>query len=383
MSDADSVQTLPPQAVLMQMSVGYFVPFLLRVAAQLCLADHLADGARTADQLASVTHAHAPSLYRLLRTLACNGLVSEDASHRFSLTPLGEPLRSNVPGSVRTSILAITGDPFITSWSKLLHSVQTGQAAFDKYFGVSYFDHLTANPEEAAMFSDLLIGINSADAPAVAAAYDFSSYSRIADIGGATGHLLATVLASHHGPRGTLFDLPHNKAGAEELIESRGMADRIAFVPGNFFENVPAGCDLYLLSHVLHDWSEGQCLTHSRQLSPRDVPGQPPAHRRSGAVRRQRLSSGQDARHDDAHDDLGAGAHGTRVPRASRKESFQADARYSHTVSREHRGSHAGLISGVCRRSTARLPTREPADVVGKRSWDAAAEGELPLLAGD
>jgi hypothetical protein len=245
----------------MQMSLGYTVPFLLRAAAQLRLADHLAGGARSAEQLAAATGTHAPSLYRLLRTLACNGVFSEDESQRFSLTPLAEPLRSDVPGSVRTSVLSITGDLFVVPWSKLVYSVQTGQSAFDKHFGVPFFDHLTSHPEEAAMFSDLLIGLNSADAPAVAAAYDFSSCSQIADVGGATGHLLATVLASHPGPRGTLFDLPHNQAGAAALIQSRGMADRIAFVPGNFFESVPAGCDLYMLSHIIHDWSEEQCLT--------------------------------------------------------------------------------------------------------------------------
>ena len=258
---AESPQAPPPQAVLMQMSLGYTVPFLLRTAAQLRLADHLAGGARTAEQLAAATSTHAPSLYRLLRTLAANGVFSEDQLHRFSLTPLAEPLRSDVPGSVRTSILSITGDLFVVPWSKLLYSVQTGQSAFDKYFGAPFFDHLTRHPDEAALFSDLLIGINSADPPAVAAAYDFSSFSHVADIGGGTGHLLATVLASHPGPRGTLFDLPHSQAGAEELIKSRGMADRIAFTPGSFFDVVPAGCDLYMLSHIIHDWSEEQCLT--------------------------------------------------------------------------------------------------------------------------
>ena len=261
MSAADSGQTPPPQAQLMQMAMGYTVPFLLRAAAQLRLADQLADGPKTADQLAVITGTHAPALYRLLRTLACIGVFSQDESDRFSLTPLAEPLCSNAPGSVRTSILSITGDLFIIPWSKLLYSVQTGQSAFDKHFGVPFFDHLTTNPNEAAMFSDLLIGINSADAPAIAAAYDFSSCSHIADIGGATGHILATILESHPGPRGTVFDLPHNQSGAAELIQSRGMSERIAFAPGSFFESIPTGCDLYLLSHIIHDWSEAQSLS--------------------------------------------------------------------------------------------------------------------------
>jgi hypothetical protein len=260
MSALDSAQAPPPQAQLMQMAMGFTAPFLLRVTAQLCLADHLADGPKTARQLADLASASAPALYRLLRTLASIGIFTEDEAHRFSITELAEPLRSNVPGSVRTSILSVTGEIFTIPWSKLQYSVQTGQSSFDHDFGVPFFDYLTSHPDEAAMFSDFLIGFNSADAPAIAAAYDFSPYANIADIGGATGHILATILASHPGPRGTLFDLPHNQPGAMELLRSRGMVDRVSFSPGSFFESVPAGCDLYILSHVIHDWSEEQCL---------------------------------------------------------------------------------------------------------------------------
>jgi len=126
MSAPDTAPTEPPQAVLMQMSMGYAVPFLLRAAAQLCLADHLADGPRTPEELAAATSSNAPSLYRLLRTLAGVGIFSEDETRRFSLTPLAEPLRSNVPGSVRTSILSITSDLFTSPWSNLQYAVQTG-----------------------------------------------------------------------------------------------------------------------------------------------------------------------------------------------------------------------------------------------------------------
>lgn len=254
-------RTPAAQVQLMQMAMGFSAPFLLRVAAQLSLADHLADGPRTAEQLAGLTNTNAGALYRVLRTLASIGIFKEDESRRFSLTALAEPLQSTIPGSVRNSILSITGDLFIIPWSKLLYSVQTGEPSFDHYFGVPFFDHLTKNPEEACLFFDLLIGINSADAPAVAAAYDFSAFKTIADIGGATGHILTTILGTHPGPHGTVFDVPDNHAPAVELIDARGMTDRVTFVPGSFFESVPAGSDLYLLSHILHDWSEEQCLT--------------------------------------------------------------------------------------------------------------------------
>ena len=260
MSAAPSGQSPPPQVQLMQMAMGFAVPFLLRAAAELRVADHLATGPKTAGEISAITGTHAPALYRLLRTLACIGVFNQDESDRFSLTPLAEPLRSDIPGSVRTSILSITGDLFIVPWSKLAYSVQAGQSAFDKHFGVPFFDHLNSNPEEAAMFSDLLIGINSPDAPAIAAAYTFSRCSHIADIGGGTGHILATILASHPGPRGTVFDLPFNEGGATELIRSRGLSNRMTFVAGSFFENVPSGCDLYILSHIIHDWSEAQGL---------------------------------------------------------------------------------------------------------------------------
>ena len=260
MSAGTASQTPRAHSQLMQMAMGFSVPFLLRVAAQLSLADHLANGPRTATELAAVTGTNASALYRVLRTLACIGVFKEDEAHQFALTALAEPLQSTSPGSVRNSILAITGDLFIIPWSKLLYSVQTGQPSFDQYFGVPFFDQLTKDPEEARLFFDLLIGINSSDAPAVAAAYDFSTFTNITDIGGATGHILTTILAAHPGPSGMVFDVPDNQAPAAELIQARGMSDRVTFVPGSFFESVPAGSDLYILSHILHDWSEEQCL---------------------------------------------------------------------------------------------------------------------------
>ena len=260
-SAAASAPTLSPSDQIVQMSLGFAVPLLLRAAAQLRLADHLADGPKTAEQLAGATTTHAPSLYRLLRTLACHGVFSEDDSHKFSLTPLAEPLRSDVPGSVRTSVLCMTGNLFIPPWSNLLYSVQTGKPSFDQEHGVPLFDYLAAHPDEGAMFSDLMIGFHGPETPATAAAYDFTPYAHIADIGGATGNLLTAVLATAPGSRGTLFDLAHNESAATHLVESRGMSDRITFATGSFFESVPSGCDLYMMSHIIHDWTEEQCLT--------------------------------------------------------------------------------------------------------------------------
>ncbi len=254
-------EAVSPQAQLIQMAWAHQVSAMVRVAAQLKLADYLADGPHTAEELAAATEAHAPSLYRFLRTAASMGLFTEDANHRFSLTPLSEPLQSYVPGSVRTSVLLIAGDIFSRSLNSLLYSVQTGKKAFDKEFGSPIFDWLGSHPQEASMFSDLMIGFHGPETPAVAAAYDFSGFSTIADIGGATGNMITTILAKTPGSKGFIFDLPHNANAAAELIQSRGMTDRITFQAGSFFESIPAGGDIYLMSHIIHDWSEEQCLT--------------------------------------------------------------------------------------------------------------------------
>jgi O-methyltransferase domain len=111
------------------------------------------------------------------------------------------------------------------------------------------------------LFSETMIGIHGAEPAAVAAAYDFSRFTTIVDVGGATGHLLATILGSYSGTRGILFDLPHVVRDAPTLIEARGLEKRISIEAGSFFESVPAGGDAYLLSHIIHDWSEEQCVT--------------------------------------------------------------------------------------------------------------------------
>jgi hypothetical protein len=142
----------------------------------------------------------------------------------------------------------------------LLYSVETGKSGFEKSLGMPLFDWLGKHPEEASMFSEAMVGIHGAEPAAVAAAYDFSSLTTIVDVGGATGHLLTTILNNYPGTRGILFDLPHVVRDAPALIQSRGLADHVTIEAGDFFEGVPSAGDVYLLSHIIHDWSEEQCL---------------------------------------------------------------------------------------------------------------------------
>src|SRR5277367_139688 len=215
----------------------------LHVAAQLSLADHLADGPKTAEELAGPTGTHAPSLYRLLRTLSANGLFAEDGERRFALTALSEPLRTGVPGSVMTSVKMITGDYFMRPFANLTYSVQTGKTAFEKEYGANIFEYLSTRPEDGSMFSDLMVGFHGPETAAVAAAYDFSGVGTIADVGGATGNMITTILAKNPEAKGLIYDLPHNEAAALALVQSRGMSERVKFEAGNFFESVPEGYD--------------------------------------------------------------------------------------------------------------------------------------------
>jgi O-methyltransferase domain len=126
---------------------------------------------------------------------------------------------------------------------------------------VPLFEYLAQRPEEVSLFSESMIGLHSQEPPAVAAAYDFSTFNTIVDVGGATGSMLAAILTRHAGPRGVLFDRPHVVADAPALLAAKGISDRVTIEPGDFFKTVPAGADAYVLSHIIHDWSEDQCLT--------------------------------------------------------------------------------------------------------------------------
>ena len=243
------------------MATAYWASRLLYVAAKVGLAYRLANGAKSAEVLAGPTGTQAPSLYRVMRTLASLGLLTEDRDHRFALTQLGEALRSGAPGSARATVLTLAGDWVWRGFEHLLYSVETGRSGLEKSLGEPVFDWLGKHPEEASLFSETMIGVHGMEPIAVAAAYDFSGLHTIVDVGGASGHLLTTVLGSHPGPRGVLFDLPHVVRDAPAVIRARGLADRITIESGSFLEAVPVGFDAYLLSHIIHDWSEGQCLT--------------------------------------------------------------------------------------------------------------------------
>jgi SAM-dependent methyltransferase len=250
---------LPPQVLLYQIATGYYVSRALYVAATLGVADLLTDGPRPCGDLAQRTGTHAPSLRRVLRLLVSAGVFAEQEDGRFALTPIGECLRSDLPGSFRSTALLFTGPLEWAAWGDLPHTVLTGEPALEHVFGMNSFEYLAQHPDEAASFDDAMAAFTRLVALAAAAAYDFSQFGTIVDVGGGNGALMIGILNANPTLRGIVFDLPRVGERAKLQIAAAGLNGRCEFVGGDFFvDALPAGRDAYMLKHVIHDWDDAR-----------------------------------------------------------------------------------------------------------------------------
>ena len=234
------------------------------VAAKLKIADLIAEGARSADELAHATGVHAPSLYRLLRALTGLDLLVEDDAGRFSLGPLGDALRTG-PASLREHA-AFFGDMSLwDAWGRLEHSVRTGEPAFRHAHGVSFFDYLDQHADTHDVFQTWMTRQTERQIPLILEAYDFSSFRRVIDVGGGHGRLLAAIMRDNPRLQGVLYDLPDVVENATYLRDPDLVA-RCETVGGSFFDGVPSGGDCYLLKLVLHDWDDDRALAVVRNV---------------------------------------------------------------------------------------------------------------------
>ncbi|MGH3773781.1 MAG: methyltransferase [Pseudonocardiaceae bacterium] len=245
---------LSPAATMLQLCSGAHVSQAISVFARVGVADVLAEGAAPVEEIARRVGAHGSALYRVLRLLGDVGVVAELEDRHFVLTPLGEVLRSEVPGSLR-EWATMVGMPFhLSPWTDLYETVQTGESAFDRFHGTKFFGYLAEHPEDAAVFDAAMTSVSTAATASIVTAYDFSRFRTIVDVGGGRGGLLAAILSANPHLQGVLFDMPAVVAGAgDELSE---VIDRCRVVSGNFFDSVPEGGDAYLLSNIIHDWDD-------------------------------------------------------------------------------------------------------------------------------
>lgn len=252
-------QPVSPSIEMMQILwPGAMAVQAVYVGAQLALADLIASGPKTIEQLADATNTDRSSLRRLLRALTSLGIFVEDTESCYRQTALSDTLRSDHPESARPFAIML-GSHFLWRPSGALEeTVRTGQASFERIYGAPFFEYLAGHSDDAAVFNAAMSS-SPRYLAAIVGAYDFSTFGRIVDVGGGHGLLLATILSANPRLRGTLYDLPAVVAGASGL-KSEALRQRCSIIGGDFFEGVPKGADAYLLKGIIHDWNDQAAL---------------------------------------------------------------------------------------------------------------------------
>lgn len=250
---------MSPHATMLNLIIGHWVARLIQVAATLNIADLLKGGPQTAKELAAAANVRAPQLYRVLRALASVGVFAETKNGTFKLTPLARTLQTGAPGSMRTAALMLNSDWQWDAWQKLLAGVETDAVPFVKAHGMPVFEYLEKHPDDLAAFHGAATGLTNAS---IAAAYSFSKFRTLVDVGGSHGGLLATILKANPSLNGVLFDQPSVIDGARKSrhLADRDIAKRCKLESGSFFKSVPSGADAYIMKYILHDWDDERCV---------------------------------------------------------------------------------------------------------------------------
>jgi len=260
---ADARSALPPHVLEMwNMMYGLVRTQVLNVAASLGLADILADGAKDATALAQATNTHAESLDRVLRCLVSCGVLSRDVEGLYSLTPTGVLFRGDSSPSGRAGAI-FYGSHFIwDAWGSLLENVRTGKTAFELAHGAPVFEYLSTRPDDLRINTEFMTEMAGPRLLAAARSYEFPPSGVVIDVGGGEGAMLIAVLQANPGLRGVLLELPELIEPARDLLKVAGLADRCTLTAGDFFDGVPSGGDIYILSNILHDWDD----EHARRI---------------------------------------------------------------------------------------------------------------------
>jgi SAM-dependent methyltransferase len=246
----------PPPMQMMEMLYGALATQMISVAAELGVADLLADGPRPVEELATATETHPDGLFRLLRGLAGLGVFAESAPRTFELTPLAETLRSGVQGTMKEIAQDVGGRTRLLAYSELKYSVQTGKPAFDHAHGISMWAYLQSHPEEVALFGKAMGNLASEAHSVAFRNYDLSDAQYLIDIAGGEGWLIASLAPHYPNLKATVFDEEHVVKGAADVFARAGVSDRCDAASGDMFESVPDGADVYVLSSILFSYDD-------------------------------------------------------------------------------------------------------------------------------
>jgi precorrin-6B methylase 2 len=257
---------------LSRIILGAALSRALCTIAELGIADHIEAGSPQAvEALARATGAHERSLYRVMRFLASHGLFQETGNRQFDHTALSSCLRTDAEGSFRAA--AQMFHHIFPAWEGLHHSALTGEPGFNKVYEQPLFEYIGKHPDLGSIFDAGMTSIHGHETAAMLKAYDFSSVKLLADIGGGNGSLLSAVLQRYPAMKGILFDLGHVVERAKANLQSSGVAERCTVIEGSFFEAIPGGAEAYLFRHIIHDWTDEQCvqiLSHCRAVIPQN-----------------------------------------------------------------------------------------------------------------
>jgi len=249
-----------PLQLLRQKQSGFLITQAIYVAAKLGIADLLKDGPLSCDELARLSKTNSNALYRVLRTLASEGIFAELQDKHFELTPPAVYLQSGVPDS-RRDVAIMFGEPwFWAACGDMLYNVETGMSAFRHIHGMSSFEYSANNVEAARIFNNAMVQRSRSNITEILATYDFSGINKIVDIGGGHGILIAAILKAYPHLQGILFEQSAVLEGAKNLLNEEGVTARCELVSGNFFESVPVVGDAYILKNVIHDWDNDHAL---------------------------------------------------------------------------------------------------------------------------
>ncbi|RJO70660.1 hypothetical protein D5S18_25965 [Nocardia panacis] len=242
-----------------------FLARALYALVQLDIPDLVAANSLSSPELAGKVGVDPGPLRQLLRAGASAGLfTTREDSHgvtRYSLTDAGMALTKDHPSATRDLITCFEGPIWRESLTVLPARVAGGRTGPEIAHGAPLFELLSNDPEAGAAFDRLMTAQHGGEHALIAAAADLEWAATLVDVGGGTGGLLTRILAANPRLSGTLFDQPAVLEHAGALLARSAVADRCAMLPGNFFHEVPAGADVYLLSHILHDWDDDQCRT--------------------------------------------------------------------------------------------------------------------------
>ncbi len=266
---------LSPEARLQSLLSGFLVTQMLAISARLGLADQLAKGPRHHEKLAEELNVSPTALYRLLRALASQGIFAEHTTEPgvFTMTPIAELLRTEVPGSQRIWAMLHGSEWFWHSVGHMQHSILTGGPAFQDLYGTGTFQYFASEPHHGELFFAAMNQVTELILPALLKAYDFSPFCHAIDIGGGLGSLIAAVLRDQPHMRGTLYDLSYMAEPARVYLGGQGLAERCEVLTGDFFETVPKGGDLHLLKWIIHDWDDEQAIAILRNCRSAIQPG--------------------------------------------------------------------------------------------------------------